>query len=260
MALTQTGRTTKRHVRLYGGDATHAAALCETLSGIGELVAGTDMPTEAAYCDNIIGALPGHAVNAIGPLNLLLSMSAAATSPHVVMQALVGLPISLCAAIGIREAPAIGAPAFVTQGVLKSYAYEGDGFIHATANIIPDGVTPLAYRQPWGVLLHPSGAETGANSSTADVVDNGAATAGGGYLFWGLLALDAGTATISVDDSADNSTWTALSGATSGAQGAVGCGIVQLGTTATVKRYTRWQLALAGGATSATFILAFVRG
>lgn len=261
MAITQTGRTTKRYTRLYGGDATHAAAFCETLANIGNLSMENDMPTAVAYCDAITGALPGQATNTIGPLNLLLSMSSDATSPYAVLQALSGQPISLCAVMGIRQAPAVGAPAFVTQGTLKTHTYDpGDGMVYANATIAPDGVTPLAYQQGWGVLLHPAGAETGANTGTTDVVDNGAATSAGGYMFLALLALDAGTATISVDDSADGTSYSALSGATSGALSSVGCGIVQLGTTATVRRYTRWQLALGGGATSATFVLAFVRG
>ena len=69
-----------------------------------------------------------------------------------------------------------------------------------------------------------------------------------------------GTATISIDNSANNSAFTALSGATTGS---INCavvqhGIVALGVTATVRRYLRWQIAL-GTATSVTFALSFHR-
>jgi len=37
-------------------------------------------------------------------------------------------------------------------------------------------------------------------------------------------------------------------------------GLVAIAPTATVKQFTRWQIALAGGMTSCSFALAFVRG
>ena len=77
---------------------------------------------------------------------------------------------------------------------------------------------------------------------------------------WQVFAGD-GTATISVDDSADDNTYGALSGATSGEIdfSSPSSGFVALATTATVKRYIRWQLSL-NTANTVTFALAFVRG
>ena len=109
-------------------------------------------------------------------------------------------------------------------------------------------------------MLHTKSAETAANSATGAGIDNGAASTAGGYLaFMGFAGN--GTATISIDDSADDSSYSALSGATSGELdfSSVQFGLVALGTTATVRQYLRWQLAL-NTATTVTFALAFVRG
>jgi hypothetical protein len=120
----------------------------------------------------------------------------------------------------------------------------------------------MKYADPWGVLVHAKASRTAANSSTTGI-DNGAATTAGGYLMYQIFSITGtGTATVSIDDSADGSSYTALSGATSGAisnTSAPTAGIVQLATTATVRRYLRWQLSLTG-ATACEFAIAFVRG
>ena len=120
----------------------------------------------------------------------------------------------------------------------------------------------LTYSKPWGSLLHPYGAETDVNSSTG-IDDNGASSAKGGIFCYQLFSSD-GTVTLKVQDAATNSdgSFSDLSGATSGSINASvtpAASMVALGTTATVKRYLRWQIAL-GTATTATFALAFIRG
>jgi hypothetical protein len=116
-----------------------------------------------------------------------------------------------------------------------------------------------AYDIPWGDLVHAKAAQTAANAGAHDV-DGAAATAKGGWLMYQIFAGD-GTATVSIDDSADDSAWTALASATSGELdcSTVQKGIVELGATATVRQYLRWQLAL-NTATTVTWAIAFCRG
>jgi len=125
-----------------------------------------------------------------------------------------------------------------------------------------NNATTLLYSKGWGVILNANTARTAANASTGGP-DSGGQTTRGGYLVYHVTASSdaAHTATISIDDSSDDASYGALSGATTGSITVTAgvSGIVALSPTATVKRYTRWQIAL-GTATSVTFVLAFVRG
>jgi len=168
---------------------------------------------------------------------------------------------NLLVAIGANADPSAGNPVFAWQFEQSAFlAEQGAGFVTAS---VPFGgasyASTLTYKRPWGVLLHPSGVETAVNSATG-VDDNGAASTLGGVFVYHLLSSD-GTVTLKVQDSADNSSWLDLSGATSGSINASvspAHGMVALSTTATVRRYLRWQLVF-GTATTATFVVAFIR-
>jgi hypothetical protein len=122
--------------------------------------------------------------------------------------------------------------------------------------------TGLDYGSPWGYLLHAAGNETAANTGSSDV-DGGAETSAGGYMMYQIFSLTGGSGSvdISIDDSANDSDWLALSGAsvTINYGDDPTAGIVELGTTATVRRYLRWQISLTT-LTGVNFALAFVRG
>lgn len=166
-------------------------------------------------------------------------------------------------AIGANAAPVAGDPVFAWKFEQTSYAMEqGAGFVGIT---IPFGgvsyAAPLTYKRPWGVLLHARNAETAVNTATG-IDDNGAASSLGGLFVYHLLSSD-GTVTLTAQDAATNSdgNFANITGATSGSIDASvtpQSGIIALGTTATVRRYLRWQLAL-GTASSATFVCAFIR-
>lgn len=162
-------------------------------------------------------------------------------------------------AIGIRQPPFPGDPVFLGQFSQTSYQAEpNNGRVTVSmAFSNTDTRAQLVYPKPWGVLLHANNAETTANVGGG--VDNGAATARGGYLHYQLLASD-GSVTLLVEDSADDLAYSPLSGATSGVlASAPASGQVTLATNAAVGQYLRWQITL-GTATTATFVLAFVRG
>jgi len=227
---------------------------------VGEAGIDFDVDEQAAYCWEVKGGLPDRGNLTLGPVNM--SLNAGTAELHDAMVALEGSQIAACLAVGIREAPTYGSPAFLFQGNLKSYqSAPAGGMVMATATLSGDNAeTNLMYSKPWGVVVHPLGTETTPNTATAGtIIDNGAATTNGGYLFYDYTVLDG-----SIDDglalleeSADAATWSTL--ILQPALTAPAAGIIQLAPGTTVKRYLRWQLGF-DAATTATFFLAFVRG
>jgi len=215
----------------------------------------------ADMSDTVKGYLPNHAHVNLGVLNAVFD-NTATVGLHALMNA-AGVAREVIVAQGIRAAPAAGDPVFCGVFTHKAYQVEESG--GAVVATIPwsgwaADATSKLYAGAWGDLLHASGAETGANTGTGSDNPTANSTAKGGFFIYHVLAGDAGTVTLSVDDSANNSTWLALSGATSGsiAASAGVSGLVAIGTTATVRRYLRWQLAL-GTAATVTFVSAFCR-
>lgn len=247
-------RTVTKNTRVYVGGY--------DLSGfgrsIGPLELTHDEADETVWTDAVKGYLRNHAHANVGTLNAVLE-DTATTGSAAVLNAPGGKRV-VTAVIGFNAAPAAGDMAFAGEFLQKAYQVTEDGgavTISAEfAGWASDAVS-LAHGAPFGALLHANAAATGANSSAG--LDFGAATAKGGFLVYHVLAGD-GLAEISIDDSADNSNWTALSGATTGALdcSARAGGLVALATTATVRRYLRWQIAL-DTATTVTFVLSFHR-
>lgn len=252
-----TGRTVKRHARFYmdGYD------LSAYVKQFGPLAQEFDVSGEAALTDEVMNVLPG--VASVTPTGANGFFDSTATSGlHAVANGAGQKRVLLCP-IGIQAAPAQGDPAFMGEFEQLAYSAEpGDAFV--TVNVPfggADAVGAPGYVKPWGTLLHAKGAETAANTAVG-VDDNGAATAFGGFLVYQLFSSN-GTVTLKVQDAASNlnASFADLSGATSGsidASSAPVAGLVALGTTATVRRYLRWQISL-GTATTATFALGFVR-
>jgi len=252
-----TGRTLDKHKRIYigGYDLSGNARSC------GPIGVEYDEADLTAWTDTAHGFLRSHSQTNIGTFNAVFD-NTATTGIHIVLPA-AGGERNVIVAQGIRAVPAAGDPAFGGTFIQSAYAPQDDG--GGVVVSVPfagwsASASSLIYSIGWGTLLHASGAETGANSANSGI-DNptAGATTSGGYLCYQVLAGD-GTATLSVDDSANNSTWLALSGATSGSINctAVTSGLVALTATATVRRYLRWQVAL-GTATTVTFVLMFAR-
>lgn len=166
-------------------------------------------------------------------------------------------------AMGANAEPTEGNSIFAWKFEQTAYYVEpGTGFMVVN---VPFGgasyASTLTYKKPWGILLHAKAARTAVNSATG-VDDNGAATALGGVFVYQLFSSN-GTVTLKAQDAATNSdgSFSDLSGATSGsvdASAAPKSGMVAISTTATVRRYIRWQLAF-GTASTATFALGFIR-
>jgi len=256
-----TGRSLPDFQRVYidGYD------LSAYLFDVGEI--GVEYPqySQACFSDSIPGVVVGKPTVSAGPL-LGVFDNTATTGLHVLSDAAQGTLRHISVLRGVRAAAAIGDDVFCAPVYQTGYKSIGDGLVTCRTDLSgADVSTALLYDEFWGKVLHTMTAVTDANSANTDAVDGGAETTAGGWLMYHIYAVTggAGTVTISVDDSANGTTWLALSGATSGTvaySAAPTSGIIQLGVTATVRQYLRWQYAEAGGATGATFALAFIRG
>jgi hypothetical protein len=213
--------------------------------------------------DAVKGVLPGKPTFMIGPVNGTFD-NTATSGIHVLANAAQATRRNLTHLRGVRGAVAIGDDTFCAPMLQTIYqGVSGGGVVTANLAFAHDATSGLLYTSPWGQLLHVLGSETGANSANTNA-DEGAATTKGGWLMYHITSITGtGTVTISVDDSANGTSWLALSGATTGAiatASAPTSGFIQLGVTATVRRYLRWQIAFGGSATACTFALSFMRG
>jgi hypothetical protein len=212
---------------------------------------------DAALTDGAKNILVGQADIQAGVINAFLDNDAAGLFANSAQGTK-----NVAIAIGANAAPVAGDPVFAWKFEDTGYMVEqGSGFV--AVNLPLGGASyasTLTYKRPWGRVLHPLGAETAA--STAAGIDDTAASSLGGIMVYHLMSSD-GTLTIKVQEGAGNTDgdFADLSGATSGSIDASVTpvsGMVALSTTAAVKRYLRWQIAL-DTATTATFFVAFIR-
>src|SRR5512146_1197070 len=254
-----TGRTLPIYQRVYIGGYDLSSYIVDT----GEQGVDYNEAASVALADPIAGVLGRKPTVTIGPLNGVFDADAAGL--RALSDTAQGASRNIMIAYGIRAAPAVGDPTFCVPAWQSSYKAVGSEALAATITFGTDDVTTiLNYDEFWGHLLHTHVSADAANSANTPNVDNGAATAAGGWLMYHIQSITgSGTVTVSIDDSANGTDWAALSGATSGAIATASApisGIVQLGTTADVRQYLRWQFAKGGSAASAVFSLAFMRG
>lgn len=229
-------------------------------SDISELGWLFDFTPQAAFSDEVMNGVTGKAVISAGNINSFLDNDTAGL--HALSKT-GQITANLMVGFGTNAVPAAGDPMFAWTFEQANYQVgQAEGFIPASIKMDSASYAGmLTYKCPWGVIVHPKGAETAVNTAVG-IDDNGAATALGGIFCYQLFSSN-GTVTLSMQDAATNTnpSFAALSGATSGSINAsvtpVG-GMVALSTTATVRRYLRWQLAF-GTATTATFALGFIR-
>jgi hypothetical protein len=227
---------------------------------------------DACLTDAVKNALVGQSTITCGPLNAVLDNDGS-TYPAGLWSTFKGAGTAhiVSVAIGTLAAPAQGDPCF--SWTLDETAFnlnEGNGFVSINLGLEAAALITSLYNDPFGHVLHPKGAETAANSgnNTIDMGATGQTDLGGIFtyhLFTASGGGGAGTVTLSMDGSADGSTsWAAVSGATSGAlvtqvsTTVPQAGMIQLASTAAVRKFLRWQIALATQ-TSATFFSSFTR-
>ena len=250
------GRTVSRWARIYA-DGYDMSGYARQLSPLTWTFDEADL---TAISDGAKGYLPAQANIDIGSISANLD-NTATSGAHVVLST-PGVSRVVMIPIGIQAAPVQGDPVFAGSFQQSAYTAAEDGGAMTVSIDFDhqDNANPLLYDKPWGWLLHANGAETAVNTAIG-IDDYGAATACGGYMVYQVLAGN-GTATFKVQDAATNTnaSFADLTGATSGSISAAtpSAGIIQIGKTATVRRYLRWQIVL-GTATTVTFALSFVR-
>ena len=146
-----------------------------------------------------------------------------------------------------QGATAIGNRAHMIYGLIENYQPRAP---NNDAVRFSSGVQASA--GAWkGVILHPNQAETAPANFAS--VDGGAQTTTGAAAFLHVLAFSGTDATVTIEDSADNSIFGSLAAFSQ----VTGLTSERLAITGTVERYVR--VALTGTFTSITFVVSFAR-
>ena len=251
------GRTALRFSKVFyaGYDLTGYA---RDWGEIGTEAEEVDMTTIG---DAVGGALAGKFKSFAGPVNGVLD-NTAVVGAHTILATLTDTKQIITVGLGDRAALAQGDVCFNAEPWQNSYrGVEEAGAVNYNLTLSPEAITAASLQKQtgWGLILNANAARTGVNAASGVDHPTQAATAFGGTLVYQVTAGN-GTATLSVDDSADNAAFAALSGATSGSINCavVSAGVVAISRTATVRRYLRWQIVF-GTATTVTFVTAFCR-
>jgi hypothetical protein len=166
----------------------------------------------------------------------------ATVGSHTELSALEEYYISLC--IGIRAAPAVGDPAFLSTMEQINYTIEGTEAVLVNVDTVK-AQTGNDQERVWGVVLAPG---TSLSATTdGDSVDNGASSANGALAHLHVTGTSAGNWTLKVQDSADDAAWADLitftgDGSTLWAESGTVAG--------TVDRYVRFQATRVAGTTT----------
>jgi len=112
------------------------------------------------------------------------------------------------------------------------------------------------YGLEWGDQLT-AGPRTDTAATNGASLDHGASTAFGAQMWLHMFAFTGTSVTVKIQDSADNSAWLDLAGATFGAISAIGAARVALANNVTVRRYTR--VITTGTFSNAVFAVQFTR-
>jgi hypothetical protein len=148
----------------------------------------------------------------------------------------------------------IGEVAGSLRGLQTSYDPNrgDDGSLTLKTSIVSD-----AYTLEWGKLLT-AGKRTDTGATNGSSLDTAASAAFGLQAYLHVTAFTGTDMTVTVQDSADNSSFAAVTGA-SQAVTAVGGYRFATSASATVRRYLRVATSTSGGFTSATFVLVVVK-
>jgi hypothetical protein len=240
----------------------------------GQLAEVDEAIEDTAVTDAVKNVLLGQGTISCGPLNAILDNDGGAYPAGLFSSfGTAGTPHYTTVVVGTPNGPNLSDPIFAWYMAETAFQrVEGsNGFVSVTLQLDKGGTGFTGYDNPWGYTLHAKGNESAVNSANTPLVcDWGSVPPAWGGLFvyhlFSATAAGAGTVVLKMQDSADGSTgWADVTNATSGAlttnvtTAPVG-GIVPIGTTAVVKRYTRWQLVFGGGTppTGANFFAGFV--
>jgi autotransporter adhesin len=155
------------------------------------------------------------------------------------------------------QAPVVGAAAFCMIGKQINYDPTRD---NSGALTIKTSVAANGFGAEWGNMLT-AGIRADTAATLGAAIDNLAATAFGWQAYLQVAAFTGTDATIKLQDSADNVTFTDLAGGAFTALPGAGAPLtqrIQSVNTATIRRYVRVVTTTVGGFTSAKFAVAVI--
>ena len=264
-------RTNKKWIRIH----VDGIDISGYVRDAGTLNDQTEAVNDACITDAVKNAILGQTTISCGPLNAVLDNDGAAYPAGLFSSfGTAGTLHYTTVILGTPNGPNLNDPFF--SWYLAETAFQqtagSTGFVSVSLALDKGSSGLTGYDNPWGFVLHPKANETAVNSANTPLVcDWGSVPVALGGLFvyhlFSATAAGAGTVVLKMQDSLDGSTsWADVTGATSGALTTnitttpVG-GMVPIGTTLQVKRYTRWQLVFGGGTppTGANFFAGFIR-
>lgn len=147
----------------------------------------------------------------------------------------------------------IGSPAasLVAKQASVEWSRAQDGALTAAVTSVAN-----AYGLDWG-LLHTAATRTDTAATNGASVDGTAATAFGWQAYLHVLGVTGTSVTVAIEDSANNSTWAAVTGGVFTAATGAGKQRIEGGRTATLRRYVR--VVTTGTFTNAVFAVNVVR-
>jgi len=248
------GRTVNKWLKVYvsGYDITGYAR------SAGPLLWEFDEADLTTLGDSVKGYLPNMCQLGLGTLNSVLD----STTDTGMIDALAKPgPRGVMIAVGDRAAPALGNPVYMGYFDQAAFVANEDAGAMTLSlpmdNVYSDGT---AFAVPWGVLLHPMGAETSSTDggTAVGIHNNLAATTDGVIMAYQCTGTDSNSSYIlKLQDSPDNVTYSDITGATVTVTERAG-GIIETARPLAIGQYVRWCLANVDS--SVTFACAYARG
>lgn len=249
------GRTVSKFCKVYVG----GFDITGYTRSIGSLDWSFDEADLTTIGDSVKGYLPNLANISMGVLNTVLDNTA--TTGMIAALSTPG-PRGVMVAVGDRAAPALGNPVWMgyfNQGSFQAAEEGGAMTLSLNFNAPYQDGTWDTYFVPWGVLLHPMGAETSStDGGTSAGIYNFGATCNGGTFAYQCQGTDSNSSyVLKLQSSDDNITYVDITGATVTVTARTG-GIIEVAKTVAINQYVRWCLTNVDS--SVTFACAFAQG
>jgi hypothetical protein len=197
---------------------------------------------QTGWSDNVENFSLGHSEHMLTGYQAVFN-NTALTGSHIELSATEEYVVSL--PIGIRAAPAVGDPAFLSSFEQMSYKAQGEGAVLVEAEFVK-AITDSDHEAVFGSVLA-AGASLSATTNGASV-DNAASSANGALAHLHITVSDGGTWAFKVQDSADDAAWADLITFSSDGSAVAG----ERGDVAgTVDRYLRFQATRTSGTVTA---------
>jgi hypothetical protein len=146
----------------------------------------------------------GHAEHILNGFQEVFN-NTAATGSHTELSAVEEYIVSLC--MGIRAAPAVGDPAFLSSFEQMNYTVDGTEAVLVNAEFVKS-ITDSDHEAAFGNVIAAGAALAATTNGTS--IDNAASSANGAMAHLHVTVSDGGTWAFKVQDSPDDAAWSDL--------------------------------------------------